>query len=50
MANLVSLDAMMRGTDFLNVFSLRLNSFIKYREVIINGIFNHIITPTPTNT
>ena len=40
----------MRGVDFKNIFSYKINIYIKYRKVIINGILNPMITPTPANT
>ena len=33
---LITLDPMMRGVDFLNVFSLKIKIFTKYSTVIVN--------------
>ena len=31
-------------------FGFKIKTFTKYRKIIINGIFNKIITSTPENT
>ena len=49
-ADIVSLDVMMRGVDFLNDLHFKINIFTKYRKVIINGILNHLIKPITTTT